>query len=174
MATLDHCLEVGTVGKAHGIRGQFKLYSASNQPENFLHYPEIILACATGKLLTLSLDAIRLQGNFAVVSSSSITTRNQAVALTGCRVWVKEDHLPTLGDDEFYWRDIMGASVISRAGDEIGVLTNIFTAGSTDILVIKNGAEEVLIPAQPNFLHAVTTSQIIVDLPPGMLEINKK
>ncbi len=176
MAELDlaHCLEVGKVGKAHGIRGQFKLHSSSGQPENFSDYDEIILQAKDGSLQRIVLVAVRIQGRFAVASSKTIVDRTQAEALTGSKVWVAESQLADLPDDEFYWHDIIGAQVVSSSGEEIGILDTIFATAGSDMLVVKSGREEVLIPAQPEYIVEVETDKVVVDLPPGMLELNKK
>ena len=174
MATLEGCVEVGKVGKAHGIRGEFRILSYSGQPDNFQHFRELLLQDRQGQTRICTLQKARSKGQWAIVRCAGVTDRNQAEELTGHKVWVTVEQLPELDDDEFYWHDIIGAQVQTVDGVEVGVLRKLFAAGPTEMLVVKQGEDEVFIPARPEFLHQVSSELLVVDLPPGLLELNKK
>lgn len=166
-------VHVGKVTKPHGIRGEVKIYSLSGQPENFRDYPCLILVAEGGQGQQYTVKAFRNQGNFAVVVLDGVVDRNRAEELVGCQVWVAEEDLACLADDEFYWHHVMGAEVVDLEGHTLGKLASFMTAGGVDLLVVEQGGEEVLIPSQPEFLVKIGAEKIIVDLPPGFLDINR-
>ncbi len=171
---LDQHVHVGKLTKPHGIKGEVKILSFSGEPETFKTYDELILVDAKGQLAVGTVLKCRTQGRFAVVALKGVTTRNQSDELAGNQVWVAESYLPDLDDSQFYWRDAMGGNVISKDGQRIGKLINLFDAGGTDMMVVQTDSGEVLIPGHPEFIVDVSDSGLVVDLPPGLLDVNEK
>ncbi|MEN8257073.1 MAG: ribosome maturation factor RimM [Thermodesulfobacteriota bacterium] len=167
-------VHVGKVTKPHGIRGEVKIYSLSGQPENFRDYPQLILVDEGGERREYKVGKFRVQGNFAVVGLPGVADRNSAAELVGCQVWVGEDYLVPLDEDEFYWHDVMGAEVVDLDGNSLGRLVSLLATGGADLMVVRQNEEEVLIPSQPEFLVEIGPEKIIVDLPPGLLDINRR
>ncbi|MEN8140142.1 MAG: ribosome maturation factor RimM [Thermodesulfobacteriota bacterium] len=171
----DHYIELGKVGRPHGVRGLFRIHPHSGQPENFLDYDEVLLQDEEGQVQPCPLSSKRIKGRSVIVSSPLAASREAAQELVGQVVWLAREQLPPLGEDEFYWHDIIGSEVRSTSGELIGTLTAIFNGGGTEMMVVKAGdGDEVLIPARPEFLQSVAKGEVVVDLPPGLLELNKK
>ncbi len=167
-------VHVGKVAKPHGIRGEVKIYSLAGQPENFRAYSQLVLVDDEGQQHNYAVTAIRIQGNFAVLSLEGVVDRNQAEELGGWQVWVAEEYLAPLAADEFYWHDVMGAEVVDAEGHALGKLISLLAAGGGDLMVVRQDGEEVLIPTRPEFLVEIGPERIVVDLPPGLLDINRK
>ena len=171
---LDHFVHVGKITKPHGIRGEVKIIAFSGDAAPFKGYHDMVLVDGRGKMSLATLKKCRVQDRFAVVVLAGITTRNHAEELAGMQVWVDESHLPDLDDTEFYWRDVMGGAVVSSDGQHIGKLINLFDAGGSDMMVVQTDRGEVLVPAQREFIVEVNEAGIVVDLPPGLLDVNVK
>ncbi len=171
---LAQYVHVGKLSKPHGIRGDLKIISFSGEPDNFKDYPKLVLVDEQGRMSEFTVSKCRSQGRFAVVTLEGVTTRNQSEAMAGMEVWVSESYLPDLDDSEFYWRDAIGKHVIGQDGQVIGTLINLFDAGGRDMMVVETDHGEVLIPGQSEFIVEINESGIVVDLPPGLLEVNVK
>lgn len=171
---LDHHVHVGKITKPHGIRGEVKVLSFSGQPELFKSYAELVLVDKTGRRFLGVVLKCRSQGRFAIVALQGVTTRNQSDELAGAQIWIAESYLPDLDDSEFYWRDAMGGEVLTKDGKRIGTLVNLFDAGGTDMLVVQTEFGEVLIPGLQEFIVDFDASGLVVDLPPGLLDVNVK
>jgi 16S rRNA processing protein RimM len=166
-------IHVGTITKPQGIRGEVRIHSLSGQPENFRDYPEIVLIAEKDRPRNYKVTSFRSQGNVAVVALAGVADRNGAEALVGCQVWVAEEALAPLAADEFYWHEVMGAEVKDLEGNFLGNLTSLLTAGGTELMVVQQDGEEMLIPSGPEFVVEIGRAGIIVDLPPGFHEINR-
>ena len=83
----------------------------------------------------------------------------------------KED-LPKGNEGELYWYQFDGLPVKTRAGTLLGRVEKIFSNGAQDILVVRDGSQEYLIPILDSIIVSRTDEEIIVDPPPGLLEIN--
>ncbi|MDK9709341.1 MAG: ribosome maturation factor RimM [Desulforhopalus sp.] len=169
----DEYLLLGKVVKAHGLRGEVKIFLFSGQPENLKGYREIVLAGKNGRLSAPHVILrSRAQGKAAVVQLASIANRVQAEQIEGDAVLLARKHLPAVGDNEYYWHNYQDKLVVGLEGNTIGRVTHIFTNGAQDVLVVKTAGEELLIPITKGILVGETAEKLIVDLPPGLMELN--
>lgn len=54
--------------------------------------------------------------------------------------------LPPLEEGEFYWTDLEGLRVETVSGKPLGVVDYLFATGANDVMVVKDGKRERLIP----------------------------
>ena len=57
-------------------------------------------------------------------------------------------------------------------GRALGRVQKIFSNGAQDILVVGEGNQEYLIPILDSIIVRRTDTELIIDPPPGLLEIN--
>jgi 16S rRNA processing protein RimM len=168
----DRYVLVGKIVKVHGLRGEVKIFSYSGQPENFHGYQEIVLVDAAGNLtLPLDVERVRAQGKMAIAQLSSVNSRNRAQEIVGLGVLVSKNRLPDTAEDEYYWYQYEGKLILDLAGQTIGRVESLFSNGAQDILVVKSGAKEILIPVTKSIILQETPEALIVDPPPGLLDL---
>ncbi len=160
-------VELGRVSGASGIRGWVKVFSHTRPREAIGEYAEWLLG-RPGDWQAMAVEGCRPQGRTVVAKLAGIDGREQAEALTGSRIAVRESQLPPLEDDEFYWRDMIGLRVATTEGIDLGVVDHLIETGANDVLVVK-GDRERLIPFTMG--HAVVqvdaaAGQITVDWDP--------
>jgi 16S rRNA processing protein RimM len=166
---------LGKVTKPHGIQGEVKVYPYSGQPENFLVYREVFVASSNDKeRVPYKIDKSRIQGNLILVKFSGCSTRNDAEELVGKEIYLQREDLPESADNEYYWLDFEGKQVVTDDGRELGRVTGIFQTEAHDILAVSDGHEEYLIPVQKNFIVRYDNNKVVLSLPPGLLDINRK
>jgi 16S rRNA processing protein RimM len=76
--------------------------------------------------------------------------RDSAAGFRGREVAVSRSEFPQAAENEFYWADLVGLSVVNTAGEDLGVVARVFETGANDVLVVE-GDRERLIP----FIEAV-------------------
>ena len=166
---------LGKVTKPHGIRGEVKVYPFSGQPENFLHYREVFFALREeGERIPYTVEKCRVQGNQVLLQLKGCSTRSEAEELVGRQVWLDSQDLPELEKDEYYWHDFVGKRVITEDGNELGKVTGILETGAHDILAVNDQNNEYLIPVIDTFLISYDDNEVVLKLPPGLLDINRK
>jgi len=172
---------IGKITKAHGIHGEVKIIAYSGDPSPMKEYPQMAFedrhhgSVEKGESLELhTISRCRIQGKYAIVAFENVTTRNRAEDLVGTEVWVNKELLPDLQDDEFYWYDIEGMTVVSDDGKPIGTITKIFATGAHDIIVVRQGRDEFFIPARDEFVSNIDRDKRVVTVKPvpGLLEMN--
>ncbi len=169
----DDFVLLGKVTRAHGIRGEIKVFPYSGEPGNFRSYRTLYLSAGSGSARrAFACERARIQGNQALLKLEGCSSRDQAELLVGSEVWLHRDDLPPLEDDEYYLHELEGKLVVTGQGREIGRVTGIMATGAHDILVVREGAREHLLPLVPEFLVRIEEERVVLDLPPGLLEIN--
>lgn len=169
----DRYLLIGKVTKPHGLRGDVKMYCFSGQPENIRDYERLTLVDLRGKPVgSIEIAKTRVKGKTAIVKFANIDNRNQAEALEGFEVFLLKEDLPESGPGEYYWHQYTGMRIVEQTGTIVGVVRKIFNSGAQDILVVETGTDEVMIPVTREIVVEEQADQIIVDLPPGLLDIN--
>jgi 16S rRNA processing protein RimM len=169
----DRYLLLGKITKAQGLRGEVKIFLHSGQPENLADYPELALVDTSGNISKpLAILKFRGQGKAAIVHLATISSRNAAENIAGMGILLDRKHLPAAGDHEFYWHQYQGKLVIDVNGQLIGRVAHLFTNGAQDIMVIRAGDEEILVPVTRSFVVGETAEKLIIKPPPGLVEVN--
>ncbi len=170
----DEYLLLGKITRAQGLQGELKVFLYSGQPENIFNYNELRLVDRDGVISSpLAVLKCRVHGGKAVILRlASITNRTDAERVEGCGVLLAKNLLPEVGENEFYWHHYQDKLVIDIEGNTIGRVDHLFTNGAQDILVIKAGNDEILIPVTKSIIVSETAEELTINPPPGLIEIN--
>lgn len=165
---------IGRVAGVHGLKGELKICPYSDAPEKLLDYSSLLLVAEGSNSAPVfhKVERARVQKNCAVVKLEGCGSRTEAEQLRFASIYVHEDDLPELDEDEFYFRELEGKLVQTEDGQVIGKITGLLAGGAQDILQIDNNSREYLIPLVSEFLIAIEEDAVIMSLPPGLLEIN--
>lgn len=168
----DQYVLLGPVAKVHGLRGEVKIFCYSGQPENFSRYKEIVLVDSRGNLSSaLPVEKCRVQGKMVIALLGSITSREKAEKIVGRGVLLAKSLLPKAEKDEYYCYQYEGKLVVDLNGQGIGRVVGLFNNGAQDIMVVQSGDREILIPVVSGIIAGETEEQVIIDPPPGLLEL---
>ena len=75
----------------------------------------------------------------------SINSREDAESFIDKSLYIEDEQLEKLKDNEYYWKDLIGLDVYVEEGKKIGVISDIIETNSNDVLVIQ-GEKEILVP----------------------------
>ena len=152
-------LEIGRVGKAHGLRGEVVVEAITNRDERFAPGSVLFLDGAPRRVTT----ARRHQGRW-LVQFDGVDDRNAAEALRGASLTAEP--LENLPEGELWVHELVGARVVERDGTDLGTVVAVDANPAHDILVLADG---VLIPIV--FVVEHTDGTVVVDLPDGLLAL---
>lgn len=156
---------VGRIGRPHGIRGDVVVGVRTDEPE---------LRFARGSRLDtdpadlgpLTVAGIKWHSGELLVRFEGIGDRDAAAELRG--TWLTVDSAtiaPPDDPDEFRDADLVGLSVRTVDGRQVGTVDDVLHSGQ-DVLVIKStGGQEVMVP----FVKPLVPD---VDIPGGVLTID--
>ncbi len=164
--------------RPHGIRGEVSVEVRTDDPERRFAAGSV-LGTDPATLGPLTVSATRWHSGRLLVSFAGITDRTQAEFLRGVWLTVDADQVTAPDDpDEFHDQQLVGCTVITAAGEPVGVITDVRHHGQ-DLLVIRppdgSGRRgDVLVP----FVAAIavevdiTARRMVIDPPPGLLDLS--
>jgi 16S rRNA processing protein RimM len=106
------------------------------------------------------------QGDVIVATVDDVQDRNGAESLKGARVFVSRSAFPTPDNDEFYWVDLMGLTVVNRQDEVLGEVVDLLDTGPTSVLRLKAADDtERLIPFVSAYIDSVSLAdkRIVAD-----------
>jgi 16S rRNA processing protein RimM len=155
-------VEVGRVGRAHGVRGEVSVSLLTNRPERVA--PGAVLYADDRRLVV---TAARPHQARWVVRFHGVADRTQAEALTGTVLTAERtDDAP---DGEVWLDALIGAEVRDRSGRRVGVVAAIEANPAHDLLVLDGGG---LVPVV--FVVDYGPDAVVVDVPEGLLDVNRR
>lgn len=150
-------IHVGEISGVFGLKGWVKIFSYTEPRENILSYLVWQLR-KNGDIKPIKVKEGQRQGKNVVAHLEGADDRDVAESLVGWEIYIERDQLPALAKDEYYWIDLVGLNVITKAGVELGVIDHLFETGANDVLVVT-GDRERLIP----FLMGQTVLEVDLD-----------
>lgn len=154
----------------HGLQGVVKLRSYADSPTLFEPGRTFRLENADGQAQTLAVVWAKPHGKGMLLAIEGVNERDAAEALIGSRLSVDKTTLPDLDDGTYYWFELIGLSVFTSQGRYIGTLESVLPTGSNDVYVVRDGDEEILLPALASVVKMVDIDQrrMEVILPEGI------
>ncbi len=160
----DDLTEMGYVSGPFGIRGWVNVVADTEYADSLFDYRTWWIGDGkTWKPYALVDGGVHSKKLAAQLEG--VNDRDQAFALKGCKVAVPRSELPDPGEDEFYWVDLQGLEVVNLQGERLGVVERLFETGANDVLVVRDGKAERLLP----FVAAVVLE---VDRAAGMIRVD--
>ncbi len=162
---------VARIGAAHGVRGEVKLWSFTQDPLAVANYGP--LETVDGKR-RFEIEALRAAKDHFVARLKGIGDREAAQALTNTELYVARARLPKIEDaDTYYHADLVGMSAVTPDGGELGTVAAVHNFGAGDVIEIKlaAGGEPLLLPFTEAIVPSVDLkARKIVVVPPEASE----
>lgn len=140
----DKMILMGRIGAAHGLKGEVRILSFTEDPEALAAYSPL----STHKpAQTISIKKVRTSKNMLVAVLDGVTDRNAAEALNGTELFVPRDRIATGTDeDEFLQADLIGLPTFLTNGTAHGKILAVANYGADDVLEVRtsSGGIEVL------------------------------
>lgn len=157
---------VGRFGRAHGVRGDIYVISFTDPTSNILDYQPWLIE-KNGEWHPLPIAFTKLHNHDIIAHIKNCDDRDLAKKYTNTEIAVPLDALPKLADEEYYWSELIGLSVINQEGQVLGEVIEVLETGANDVLVVK-GETEHLVPYTKAVVLKVDLSahQILVDWEP--------
>lgn len=126
-------VRLGVITAAHGIKGQVKIRSFTDDPEDLTAYGALTDRQGT-KRFKISLHGSTPNGLIATIQG--VADRNQAEALKGQELYAERELLPSAEEEEFYPDMLIGLEVRGADGAVLGKIMNLYNFGAGDIVEI--------------------------------------
>ena len=144
---MENMLRVGVITSAHGIKGEVKVFPTTDDAKRFKELKEVILD--TGKEhIPMEIEHVKFFKNMVILKFRGYDNINEIEKYKSRDLLITRDQAVDLEPDEYFITDLIGLTVVSDQGAELGTLKDVLETGANDVYVVENGeGEEILLPA---------------------------
>ncbi len=148
-------MQVGRVGRPHGLDGAFVVEQGSDDPARYALGAELTVG---GRPATIVVSRRVGRGRHAIRLDRSVE-RGEALM-------VRRSQLPPLPDDEYYAFELIGLRVEEVGGRPCGTVKDLLPGPANDNLELDTG---VLVPMIEDAIHSIDRREGVVVLNPGFI-----
>ena len=157
-------LNVGRIGRAHGILGEATIEVRTDEPERRFAVGAEVLT-EFGKLIVSS---ARVHNGILLLGFKGYSDRNAIEKLRNTLLYAEVDiNEPGLDEDDYHIQQLIGLRAELEDGTEFGAITDVLNLPAQDCLAIKTKNGEVLIPFVRQLVPVVDlAAKRVVVIPP--------
>ncbi len=159
---------VGAIVGAHGIRGEVRIKSFTDQPADLGRYGPVEDEAASR---TFRVKVQGLAKGLVIARLDGVESRDAAEALRGRRLYVARSRLPAVDEDEFLTVDLVGLAVEAPDGTQLGAVKAVYDFGAGELIEIAGAAGTFMVPftkAAVPVVHIAGGKMVVV--PPSYAE----
>lgn len=171
---MEDLLQVGVITTTHGVRGEVKVFPTTDDPARFKKLKQVILDTGKEKI-ELEIAGVKFFKNMVILKFKGIDDINDVERYRKKSLYVTRENAVKLKKNEYFIADLIGLSVNSDEGENLGEITDVLQTGANDVYVIsKAGASDILLPAIKDCVKNVDIDggTMEVHLLPGLREMN--
>ena len=158
---------VARIGAAHGVRGEVRLWSFTQDPMAVDGYGPLESEDGARQF---TIEALRPGKGHLVARFAGVGDRAAAQALRNLELYVPRSRLPPIDEPEtFYHADLVGLTAVTAEGATLGTVVAIHNFGAGDMIEIApaGGGEAWLLPFTDATVPTIDmTARQIVVVPP--------
>ena len=142
---LENKILIAQILAPFGIKGWLKIKSFADPHENISTYKnfEILIDDCLEKI---DIENITFEKDIKI-KIKGIDDRTTAEQYLKKEIYIDRNELPSLGENEYYWQDLIGLQVFSEDKKNVGKVSNLIRTGANDVIVITDKEEkEHLVP----------------------------
>lgn len=172
---MEDLLQVGAITTTHGVRGEVKVFPTTDDVKRFKRLKTVLLDIgkAQPELIELEITQVKFFKNLAILKFKDYDNINDVQAWKGRALYVTRDQAVACEEDEYFIADLIGLTVFSEEGEELGTLIDVLTTGANDVYVVKRKAgRDLLLPAIHDCILKVDMEgkTMTVHVLPGLLD----
>jgi len=161
--------EIGHISNTHGLRGEMKVRPFTADKKRYEELKRILIDIK-GEFKEYEIEGVRYQKDVVLLKLKGVDDIDAAEKLKNHYISIKREDTKELEEDEFFIADLIGCEIFEN-NVLIGSLTDVFTAGASDVYVIKRkGKKDLLLPALKSIVKNidVENNRIEVEVPRGL------
>ena len=162
---------VARIGAAHGVRGEVKLWSFTEDPAAVAHYGPLETQDGTR---CFEIEALRAAKDHFVARIAGVSDRDAAEKLRNIELYIPRARLPKIEEtDTFYHADLVGLDAVTPDGARVGTVHALHNFGAGDIIEIApaGGGDPLMLPFNETTVPKIdVAARQVVVVPPAETE----
>ena len=161
---MEDLLQVGVITSPHGVRGEVKVFPTTDDVNRFKKLKNVILD--DGKTtMEMEIVSVKFFKNLVILKFKGLDSMNDVEKYRRAKLLVTRENAVKLKKDEYFIADLIGLSVVSEEGEELGELTDVLQTGANDVYIIsKKGEQDLLVPAIKECIEGINLEKSLMTI----------
>lgn len=165
--------QIAVIINSHGLKGELKISPLTDDPEIFQQDTLIILNNDNQPQAYSVIKARPFKKYFWLIQFNEIQDIDTARNMKGKGIYLEDEKLRPLEEDEFFIHDLIKAEVYSTDNQYLGIITNYFEAGTQGVCEVNYNKEKFLFPVTNEVLkEIIPAEEVIINLLPELRDLN--
>jgi 16S rRNA processing protein RimM len=172
-------LVVGHVTKPHGTKGEVFVWPLTDHVSDvYAPTSEVLIGDEHGQLAaeggSLVVESVRDFKRGLLVKFAGLSDREDVAELGNRYLLIPIERVAPRADDEVYYHELLGMQVVTREGEVVGEVREVYETEPAHLLEVKSESGKIhLIPFAERIVKQVDAEQrqIVIKPPPGLLEL---
>ncbi|GAB0167191.1 ribosome maturation factor RimM [Lysinibacillus sp. CTST325] len=166
---------VGRIVNTHGIRGEVRVLSTTDfEEERFAVGIKLAAFKKDDKKPTwVTIESMRRHKNFVLLTFEGMNNINLVEPFKEGMLKITKDQMTDdlLEENEYFFHEIIGCTIVSEEGETIGAVTDILQTGANDVWVVKGTKKEHYIPYIEDIVKEIDVAEkkIVIHVMEGLL-----
>lgn len=162
---------VGRLLHTHGTKGEILVEPYLPDLACYDALAEVRIQTPEGSGERYRIVHLRRAGERLILQFEGYGSVEMVQSLIGLELCVRREELPSPAAGEFYWADIEGLTVYTEEGICLGRVEEFFLTGSNEVLIVRQGSHETLLPFIKDIIVAIDEAGGVIRIRtlPGLL-----
>jgi 16S rRNA processing protein RimM len=176
----ERLIALGEIVGTHGVRGlvRFQSYGRAasalptDRPVYLTARPAPGSQPDTRDARLITVETVHPHGSVCLLRVTGIDDIDAAAALVGRALALPEHDLPEPEPGAYYVYQLPGLAVVTEDGERIGTIDSSFSNGANEVLVVRDGDREYLIPLIADVVRGVDldSRRVVIQPIAGLLD----
>ena len=168
----DEMALVGSIARAHGIRGQVIVNPETDFPEARFQPGAELFIERNGAVEPIRVTTLRFHRQRPIIGIDGIETMDDAETLAGRELRVPVGWLAPLPAETYYRHDLVGCEVQDTRGEMLGRVTGVEGSLDRSYLVVDG---HMMVPLVGDICVAIDIAgrRVTIDPPDGLVDLNR-
>lgn len=169
----EDCFFVGKIVKKYSFKGELLIKLDTDEPEMFENMDSVFIDLRNN-LVPFFIESSQLhKSELLRIKFEDVDSDEDAEALLRSDLYLPLEFLPELGEDKFYFHEIIGFTVEDVNFGKVGIIKSVNDATAQALFEIDRDGIEILIPMHDAFIKKVDKKNklILVETPEGLIDL---
>ncbi len=170
----EEVYKIGMFNKPHGISGELQFTFTDDIFDRV--EADYVVCPMDGILVPFFIESYRFRSDTtALMKLEGVDTQEQARRFTNTPVYFPVKHAEEAEPGELSWDFFTGFRVEDTTHGHLGEVTDVDTSTVNTLFIVEHDGEELLIPAQEDFIQDIDTRHrvITLQLPEGLIDLDE-
>lgn len=160
---IENLVLVGYTMKPFGLLGELKVRPASFDPDRHANLDKVYFKKKEdSETEALEVRSSRADADSWFLKFKGLKTPEAVAHLSGGFLFVAQEDTLELPEDMVYFSDLPGMKVVDEEGKDVGTVAQVVEQGAQELLSVRTGGKELLIPWNDHFVNRIDKKSRIV------------